>query len=100
MTVLIFRQIENNMQQGHGHGHKWLLRHDVPHGWKADPLTGWQGQGDTRGQVTLTFPDAEAAVAFAQAQDWDYRVIPDPERKLKLQSYANNFSTGGTISFD
>jgi hypothetical protein len=70
MTVLIFRHIENNMQQGSAQGQKWLLQHDVPHGWKADPLTGWQGQGDTRGQVTLKFPTAEGAVAFADSQGW------------------------------
>jgi hypothetical protein len=54
MSVRINRKPENSMQQGRNNSRGWLLEH-APYACAADPLTGWQGSGDTRGQVTLTF---------------------------------------------
>ena len=45
----------------------------------------------TRDQVRLTFPTVEAAQAYAEKQGLTYHVVPAPERKLKLQAYADNF---------
>lgn len=91
MEAKIFRKIENNMQRGRANGTGWILQFDYPQGIRADPLTGWQGGGDTQGQVMLTFPTLEAAVAYAQRHGIDHRVVPAPARTLKIQSYADNF---------
>jgi hypothetical protein len=93
MTVRIYRKIENNMQRGSANGRGWKLEHEVPYAWQADPLTGWQGSGDTRGQITLSFATLEAAIAYAEAEKLDYHVVPAPERTLKIRTYAENFST-------
>jgi hypothetical protein len=91
MTARIYQKIENSMQRGRGNANVWLLEHDVPYAWKADPLMGWQGSGDTRGQIALTFLTAEAAVAYAEREGLDYRVVSTPKRSLIIQSYADNF---------
>ncbi|KKC24642.1 ETC complex I subunit [Sphingomonas sp. SRS2] len=93
MNVRIYRKIENNMQRGRANGKGWRLEYDVPYACRADPLTGWQGSGDTQGQVQLTFPTLEAAIAYAERQGIDYHVVSTGPRALKLQSYADNFKT-------
>jgi hypothetical protein len=91
MGARIFQKIENNMQRGRLNGRGWILQFDNPQGIRVDPLTGWQGGGDTQGQVQLGFPSKEAAIAYAQREGIDYHVVPAPRRTLKIQSYAENF---------
>ena len=57
----------------------------------ADPLTGWAGSGDTRDQLRLFFLTLEGAIAHCEREGLAYTVTPAPEKKLKLQSYADNF---------
>ncbi|WP_076072330.1 NADH dehydrogenase ubiquinone Fe-S protein 4 [Sphingomonas montana] len=91
MAATIFQKIENNMQRGRLNGQGWILTFNNLQGIHADPLTGWQGGGDTQGQVQLGFPSFEAAVAYARREGIDYHVVPTPQRSLKIQSYAENF---------
>jgi hypothetical protein len=56
-----------------------------------DPLTGWAGSGDTREQVGSASRPQEAAIAYAEREGLCLHVIAAPERKLKLQAYADNF---------
>ena len=58
---------------------------------QPDPLTGWAGSGDTRDQVRLGFPTRRRRMAYAEREGLAFTVIAAPERKLKLQSYADNF---------
>jgi hypothetical protein len=92
MTVRIYQKIGNVMQRGRRNSGTWLLEYDVPYACRADPLTGWQGSGDTRGAVTIAFPTREAAVAFAERECLQYRVLHPPVKQTKVQSYADNFS--------
>ncbi len=89
--VRIFQRPKNSTQSGRAGTDRWMLEFVAAEGQRADPLTGWAGGGDTRNQVHIDFPDADAAVTYAQAQGYTYTVIPAPERKLKLQAYADNF---------
>ena len=57
----------------------------------ATPLTGWNGSGDTRTQVKLTFRTKEEAIAYADRHNIAYHVVPATPVKLKLQAYADNF---------
>ncbi len=54
------------MQSGRGRTGTWTLRFESGEPQRLDPLTGWAGSGDTRAQVSLTFPSAEAAVAWCE----------------------------------
>ncbi len=91
MAARIFQRIKNNMQSGRARTDRWVLEFDSPQGVRADPLTGWQGSGDTQGQVRLGFPTQDAAIAYAEREGIDYHVVPSPQRTLKLQAYADNF---------
>ena len=52
---------------------------------------GWPGSHDTRRQIRLSFPSLEAAQSYADRHGIAYHLVPGPERKLKLQAYADNF---------
>jgi hypothetical protein len=58
---------------------------------RPDPLTGWSGGADTSEQVSLSFPTLDAAKLYAERAGIDYHIVPPAERKLRLQSYADNF---------
>ncbi|MFZ5707422.1 MAG: ETC complex I subunit [Pseudomonadota bacterium] len=90
----IYQQIKNAMQSGRARTGSWVLEHEPAEAKRADPLTGWAGSGDTRAQVRLTFPTLEAAKAYAEREGLTAHVVAGPERKLKLQAYADNFVVG------
>ena len=90
-SARIYQNAKSSMQSGRAGAGSWMLEFEPSEAKQPDPLTGWAGSGDTREQVRLSFPSAEAAIAYCEAQGFDYELIPAPERKLKLQAYADNF---------
>jgi hypothetical protein len=90
-TARIFQYPKNAMQSGRARTNRWTLEFEPAEAKQPDPLTGWAGSGDTRDQVRLGFPSAEAAIAYAEREGLAFTVMAAPERKLKLQSYADNF---------
>jgi hypothetical protein len=91
MKVRIYQRPKNAMQSGRARTGQWVLEFVPAEAKRADPLTGWAGSGDTNEQVTLTFANADAAIAYAKARGLDYAVTPLPAHTLKLQAYADNF---------
>ena len=87
----IRQRIKSSMQSGRAREGAWLLEYEPAEAKRADPLTGWAGSGDTRDQVRLGFPTAEAAIAYAEREGLAFTIVPAPQRTLKLQSYADNF---------
>ena len=87
----IYQRPKNAMQSGRARTDRWVLEFEQAAAPHADPLTGWAGSNDTRNQIRLTFPTLEAATAYAKKEGVAYHVVPAPERKLKLQAYADNF---------
>lgn len=87
----IFQRPKNAMQSGRARTMIWVLEFDPAEPQRPDPLTGWAGSRDTRNQLRLTFPSLEAATAYAEKEGLPYHVVPAPERRLKLQAYADNF---------
>lgn len=90
-TARIFQRLKHSMQSGHARTDQWQLEFEPVEPKHADPLTGWAGSGDMHDQIRLSFPTREAAIAHCERQGWDYTLVPAPEKKLKLQSYADNF---------
>ena len=91
MAARIFQRSKNAMQSGTATAGDWILQFESHRPHRPDPLTGWSGGADTQAQVTLSFPTAEAATAYAERNGVAYHLVPASERKLKLQSYADNF---------
>ena len=78
-------------QSGKAAAARWTLEFEREQPQRPDPLTGWNGSGDTRTQVRLGFPSKEAAIAYAEKHGFDYHVIPAAPVSLKIQAYADNF---------
>ncbi|MBY0582249.1 MAG: ETC complex I subunit [Sphingomonas sp.] len=90
-TARIYRRPKNAMQSGRARTQLWVLEFEPSEAKQADSLTGWAGSGDTRQQIRLTFPTAEAALAYAAREGITAHVLPEPSKTLKLQAYADNF---------
>jgi hypothetical protein len=91
MAARIYQLPKNAMQSGRAGTQSWVLEFEPAERKRADPLMGWAGSGDTREQVKLTFPSAEAAKAYADREGIACHVAIAPGRTLKLQTYADNF---------
>ncbi|WNO53930.1 ETC complex I subunit [Stakelama saccharophila] len=87
----IYQRPKNAMQSGRARTDRWVVEFEQTERQIPDPLTGWAGHANTDSQVRMTFPTLEAARAYADREGLTYHVVPAPERKLKLQAYADNF---------
>ena len=87
----IHQRPKSSTQSGRARTDLWVLDYQQSEPQRADPLTGWAGSSDTRNQLRLTFPTLEAAIDYAKREGIAYHMVPAPERKLKLQAYADNF---------
>ena len=93
MTVArILEQERKTTQSGKAKDGKWLLEFERLEPLRPDPLTGWNGSGDTRPQVRLAFDTQEAAIAYCEKHGLDYHLHPASPVRLKIQAYADNFS--------
>ena len=91
MAARLFQRSKNAMQSGKAREGEWVIEFESGTPRRADPLTGWSGGSDTQAQVSLTFDTIEEAKAYAERAGIDYHLVPPAQRKLKLQSYADNF---------
>ena len=92
MTVARISEIERKTtQSGKANTGRWLLEFERREAQRPDPLTGWNGSGDTNTQVRLTFATKEGAIAYCDKHGLDYHLLPAPPVRLKIQAYADNF---------
>ena len=92
MTVARISELERKTtQSGKANTGLWLLEFErkEPHG--PDPLTGWNGSGDTYRLVRIYFPTTDAAIAYCDKHGLAYHLVPAPPVKMRLQAYADNF---------
>ncbi|MCW3475013.1 ETC complex I subunit [Limobrevibacterium gyesilva] len=92
--VRIYQQPKTAMQSGMAGTHEWVLEFEPTEARRADPLMGWIGSSDTRGQVRLTFATRDEAVAYAAKQGFAYEVELPHQRRMKPKAYADNFKFG------
>jgi hypothetical protein len=90
-TARIYQRPKNAMQSGRARTDAWILDYEPGEKQVPDPLTGWAGSGDTNNQLRLGFPTMEAARDYAEREGIAFHIVTAPERKLKLQAYADNF---------
>jgi ETC complex I subunit conserved region len=92
MTIARISELERRTtQSGKAKAGKWLLEFERQEPQRPDPLTGWNGSGDTNPQVQIAFPTKEAAIAYCERHGLDYHLVPAPPVRLKIQAYADNF---------
>jgi hypothetical protein len=90
-TARIYQMPKNAMQSGRARTTVWILEYEPVRQQQADPLTGWAGGDATATQLRMSFPTLEAATGYAEREGIAFHVVAAPERKLKLQAYADNF---------
>ena len=90
-TARISELDRKTTQSGNANSGRWLLEFERQQPLRPDPLTGWNGSGDTNTQLRLTFQTKEAAIAYCQKHGLDHHIVPAAPVKLKLQAYADNF---------
>ena len=92
MTVARISELDRKTtQSGRANAGLWLLEFERSEGHRPDPLTGWNGSGDTNPQVRLTFESKDAAIAYATRHGLPYHLVPAAPVRLKIQAYADNF---------
>lgn len=92
MTIARISQIDRRTtQSGKAKAGQWLLEFERQEAQRPDPLTGWNGSGDTRTQVRMTFPSSDEAIAYAKRNGLEYHLIPATPTSLKIQAYSDNF---------
>jgi len=92
MTVArIFELDRRTTQSGKANTGRWQLEFERQEALRPDPLTGWNGSGDTNTQVKIGFATKDAAIAYCDKHGLAYSVIPASPVRLKLQAYADNF---------
>ena len=92
MTVArIIEEQRKTTQSGKAQQGLWTLEFERQEAQRPDPLTGWNGSGDTKTQVRLRFDSKEAALDYAARKGLTVHLVPAAPVSLKLQAYADNF---------
>jgi hypothetical protein len=92
MSIARISQLERRAtQSGKANAGLWQLEFERKEAQKADPLTGWNGSGDTNTQVRITFRTREEAIAFCERKGIGYHLIEPTPVRMKFQAYADNF---------
>jgi hypothetical protein len=90
-TARISELDRKTTQSGKANAGLWLLEFERQEALRPDPLTGWNGSGDTNTQVRMGFASKEAAIAYCEKHGLDFHVVSAPPVRLKIQAYADNF---------
>ena len=92
MTVArIIEEQRKTTQSGRAQQGLWTLEFERQEPQRPDPLTGWNGSGDTKTQIRLRFNSKEEALAYAQRKDFEVHLVPAAPVTMKIQAYADNF---------
>jgi NADH dehydrogenase len=94
MLARIYQPAKTAMQSGQAKTHQWVLEFAPEQAKRIDPLMGWSGSGDMRGQVRLTFETKEAAMEYAERHGIPAQVFdPKPRRpNVRPKGYGSNFA--------
>ena len=92
MAIARISELERKTtQSGKANAGLWLLEFERRQPLRPDPLTGWNGSGDTNPPVRLTCQSKEAAIAYCDKHGLACHVVPAPPVRMKFQAYADHF---------
>ncbi len=94
MLARIYQPARNAMQSGQATSGTWILEYAPEAAKTLDPLMGWTGSSDMRGQVRMQFDSVKAAISFATVKGIAYRVQQPHKRKplVRAGGYGENFA--------
>ena len=83
----IYRPSPSAMQSGRAQSRTWVLEFEPFGHRRIEPLMGWTASDNPFAPIRLRFPTLAAAVAYAERQGLDYRVIDPPARRRLRERY-------------
>lgn len=90
-NVRIYQPAKNAMQSGRAKDF-WILEYAPSEQKTTDPLMGWVGSSDTRGQLRVKFPNKEEAIEYAKSKNLSYTVQEAKKRIVRAKNYADKFA--------
>ena len=87
----IYRPAKTAMQSGRANTKAWVLEFEPQARKDHDPLMGWVGSGDMRGQIRMRFTTKQEALAFARRRGFGVDVEEPHTSRIRPKSYADNF---------
>lgn len=90
-SAKIYKPAKNAMQSGRARTLKWVLEFDTIRPRTIDPIMGYTSVSDTQTQVRLTFDSADDAIAYAERNNVEYRLLKPKAAKRRTMSYTDNF---------
>lgn len=94
MLARIYQPAKTAMQSGQAQTKDWVFEFEPAMARNLDPLTGWTSSADMNGQVRLTFPSRQEAIAYAKRHQIPHQVCNTRTRRRVLKAYADNFKFG------
>ena len=91
MKAKIYQPAKTAMQSGIANVRHWIIEYEPEEAKKVDPLMGWVGSGDMRGQLKLKFDTKEEAIAYAERNAISYNLTEPNIRGVIPKSYSDNF---------
>jgi len=91
MQAYIYQPTKTAMQSGLGNHKHWLLEFAHDGSRKLEPIMGWTSSQDMLKEVSIKFPNKDAAIAFANANNLTYEIIEAQQKKFIKRTYADNF---------
>ncbi|QIK39389.1 ETC complex I subunit [Pontivivens nitratireducens] len=94
MFARIYQPARAAMTSGTANLNHWVLEFEAAQAKRRDPLMGWQGSGDTNGQVHMQFDTREAAIEYARRHGIPHQVMEPKKRKpnIRNRGYGDNFA--------
>ena len=96
MLARIFKPSKGPTQSGPANKSMWMLEFDIENSKKIDPLMGWTGSKDTRGQIQIRFNTEQSAINFAKDNNIPFVVQKPNVRRhiVRENGYGENFKFG------
>ena len=91
MKAKIYQPARTAMQSGNANVKRWIVEYEPEESKKVDPLMGWVGSGDMRGQLKLKFDTKDEAIAYAERNALSYNIAEPNIRRVIPKSYSDNF---------
>ncbi|MCT4635748.1 MAG: ETC complex I subunit [Rickettsiales bacterium] len=91
MQARIYKPTKTAMQSGVANNREWLLEFVSQEDKKIEPVMGWTSSSDMLQEVKIKFPTKQAAIEFADSNNYSYEVMEPQSKKFIKRSYADNF---------
>ena len=93
MVARIFKPSKSAMQSGMAQTKLWIMELEHSLAKTIDPLMGWTGTKETKGQIQIRFPNEQAAIKFAKDNGIPFIVQKSNTRKhiVRENGYGDNF---------